>query len=233
MHMTHTQLLIDLWLSPTSIDEELFLQCLTHKSYAMDYAVWVVDHNERLEFLGDSILGAVISTLIYNNFPGLSESKLTLTKIFLVKESTLATVARNIGLGSYMRLWTGEARSGWREKDSVLSDGLESLIAFVYLQYGWKHVEQFIYDHVYALLSDEEVMPTKSPKNQLQEWVQKKYNELPIYENFEAEYDVSGDVTKFGAKVYVDGKLVAEWFGKNKKKAQEVAARHAVQKLAP
>ncbi len=223
-----THYLSSLSLDPSSIDEDLFLQTLTHKSYAMDFAMGEVDFNERLEFLGDAILWAVVAGLLFKNFNAINESQLTLSKIFLVKESTLAQVARNIGLGEVMRIGTGEERSGGRDKDSVLSDGLEALIAFIYLQYGRESVEDFIEDHIYVLLWNELVMPQKSFKNQLQELIQKHHNETPKYEDIPLETDKYGDVTKFGSKVTVLGTYVCTWEGKNKKRAQEAWAQIAM-----
>ena len=229
--MTNNKFLTSLWLPSTSVDEELLLQTLTHKSYAMDYPVGQVDFNERLEFLGDAILGAVVGRLLFDNFPDIKESQLTLSKIFLVKESTLAKVARNIWLGEVMRIGTGQERSGGRDKDSVLSDGLEALIAFISLQYGWTEVEKFIEDTIYVLLGDEPVMPQKSRKNQLQELVQKHHNEIPRYEDVALEKDASGDIKLFGSDVYVQEKLICRGTGTNKKKAQNDGARLAMELL--
>ena len=220
--------LTSLWISSTSIDEALFLQTLTHKSYAMDYPVGQVEFNERLEFLGDAVLWAVIARLLFDNFPHVQESQLTLSKIFLVKEATLAKVARNIGLGKVMRIGTWEERSGGRDKDAVLSDGLEALIAFLYLQYGRIEVEKFIETYVYALLGDEPIMPQKSRKNQLQELVQKYHNVIPRYDDIELEKDETGDVKLFGADVYVLEKLVCRGTWTNKKKAQDEWAKIAM-----
>lgn len=197
----------------------------------MDYADWVVQYNERLEFLGDAVLGAVVSWLLFTNFPDLPESHLTLSKIFLIKEHTLAIVARSLWIGAVMRLGTWEHRSGWRNKDSVLSDGLEAFIAFVYLQYWRSTVEKFIETHIYTLLADQPVAPTKSPKNMLQELVQKYHNQLPVYEMKELEYSTSWDVTIFGANVYVLGQFVCQWTWSSKKKAQEDWAKKALNLL--
>lgn len=229
--MQNKEFLTSLWLSGSSIDEELFLQTLTHKSFAMDYATWEVEYNERLEFMGDAILWAVIAKLLFDNFPDLHESELTLSKIFLVKETTLAKVARNIGLGDVMRIWTGEERSWWRDKESVLSDWLEALIAFIYIQYWRPTVEEFITMHVYTLLWDEAIMPQKSWKNQLQELVQKYHNEIPIYEDIELEIDDTGDVKLFWADVYVLNTLICRWTWTNKKKAQDQWAMKAMDLL--
>ncbi len=229
--MNNIDFLNSLWLPTSSLDEELLWQALTHKSYAMDYPIGTVAHNERLEFLGDSVLGAVVARLLYDHFPDITESQLTLSKIFLVKESTLAKVARNIGLGEVIRIGVGETRSGWADKDSVLSDGLEALIAYIYMQYGWDEVEQFITRYIYTLLWDEPAMPTKSRKNLLQELIQKYHNETPRYDMVELEFASSGDVTLFGADVYVLDQLVCRGTGTNKKKAQEDGAEQAMEKL--
>lgn len=194
----------------------------------MDYPTGEVTHNERLEFLGDSILGAVVARLLYDQFADITEAQLTLSKIFLVREQTLATVARNIGLWEVIRIGTWESRSGGADKDSVLSDGLEALIAYIYLQYGRETVEQFITNHIYVLLWDEPVMPQKSWKNQLQELIQRYHNEIPRYENIELETNTSGDVTLFGSDVYVLDQLVCRGTGTNKKKAQEDGAMQAM-----
>jgi len=229
--MTNLEFLDSLGLPTSSVNEELLWQALTHKSFAMDYAMGEVEFNERLEFLGDAILWAVIARLLYQEYPDVDESQLTLSKIFLVKESTLAQVAKNIGLWDIIKVGTGEERSGGREKASVLSDGLEALLAFVYLQYGREQVELFIHTHIYVLLWHEPVMPQKSWKNQLQELVQKHHNETPTYEDIELEVDASGDVKLFGAKVYVMDTYVCQWEGKNKKRAQENWARIAMEML--
>ncbi len=226
-----TEYIETLWFDATSIDEVLLTQTLTHKSYAMDFPDGEVTHNERLEFLWDSLLWAVIAWLLFKDFPDLAESHLTLSKIFLVKEHTLAEVARKINLWSVMRLWTWEERSGGRNKDAVLSDGLEAFIAFIYLQYGRTAVESFIEKHIYSILGKQPVMPTKSWKNQLQELVQKYHNELPIYIDHELIKDKSGDVKVFWSDVIVLWKLVCQWEGKNKKRAQENGAMKAMEKL--
>lgn len=228
---TNTTFLSSLSLPTSSIDEELLLQSLTHKSYAMDYADGVVKFNERLEFLGDSILWAVIARLLYDQFSDVQESQLTLSKIFLVKEKTLADVARKIWLGDVMRLGAWEARSWGSDKDSVLSDWLEAFIAYVYLQYWRSEVESFIKKHIYSVLGDQPRMPAKSWKNQLQELVQKYHNELPIYKDIELEIDSSGDVKLFGADIYVLGEYVCQWTWTNKKKAQEDGAMKAMETL--
>jgi ribonuclease III len=92
-------------------------------------------HQERLEFLGDAILGACIATKLFQEFPDRPESELTIAKIHLVREEMLAKVARKMELGSYIRLGSGEGRSGGASKDVILADGFESLIAYIYLQF--------------------------------------------------------------------------------------------------
>lgn len=135
--------LASLGLSHDRHDMRLLTTALTHKTYAMDFKD-PKPHQERLEFLGDAILGACIATKLYESFPDLPESQLTIAKIHLVREEMLATVARKMNLGTYLRLGSGEGRSGGANKDVILADGLESLIAYVYLQYGWQETYDFI-----------------------------------------------------------------------------------------
>jgi ribonuclease-3 len=101
-------------------------------------------HQERLEFLGDAILGAIIASQLYTTYHDKAESHLTIAKIHLVREEMLAKVARTIGLGNHLRLGSGETRSGGAAKDVILADGLESLIAYIYLQFGWQETFDFV-----------------------------------------------------------------------------------------
>ncbi len=229
--MTNLEFLKSLWLATSSINEELLQQALTHKSFATDFPAGQVPFNERLEFLGDSILGAAISRLLFDDFPDLAESKLSLSRSFLVRESSLTIVAKNINLWSVVRIWVWETRSGGIDKPAILSDTLEALIAFIYLQYGRETIEEFVKKHVYVLLSDEAKMTTKSSKNRLQELVQKYHNEIPKYVDEWLETDASGDIKLFGSKVYVLGEFVCEGTWVNKQTAQKQAASKALEML--
>ncbi len=216
---------------PKEYNKDLALQTLTHKSFAMDAPDNNIPFNERLEFLWDSILGAVIASMLYERFPNIPESQLTLSKIYLVKEATLADAARSIRLWKIVRIGIWEKRSWGADKDSVLSDTLEALIAFIYLEFGRKEVEKFIAAHIYSRLGDSPIMPQKSAKNRLQELVQKYYNEIPRYESVILKKNASGDIKLFGANVSVRRTYICQWSWRNKKKAEEQAAKEALNLL--
>lgn len=205
----------------------LLQQALTHKTYAMDFKQ-PKPHQERLEFLGDAILGACIASKLYEEFPELAESKLTIAKIHLVREEMLAKVAKNIKLGSYLRLGSGEGRSGGAEKAVILADGLESLIAYIYLVFWRQEAYNFVIRRIRPEFPGfEEYGVSKSYKNLLQERAQRMYKELPVYVDIEASVEASGNITSFQTQVFVRGELLATAHAQNKKKAQEEAAEIA------
>jgi len=206
---------------------DLLLTAFIHKTYAADFRESAqVPHNERLEFLWDSILWSCVAQMLFEEFPEHPESQLTLSKIYLVKETTLADIARSIDLGSYMFLWKWEERSWWRDKNSVLSDWLEALIAYIYLVSWNATVKKFIKDHVMSVLN-EKPLPSKSYKSKMQELCQKLHKELPVYEIVEKEVEQSGNVLLYEATVSVQ--WINKWigYGPSKKKAQEDAAEKA------
>ncbi len=212
-------------------NKELLLVALTHKTYAMDFKE-PKPHQERLEFLWDAILWACIASKLYQEFPDIAESQLTIAKIHLVREEMLAKVARKIGLWNFLRLGSGEARSGGAEKDVILADGLESLIAYIYLQFG----RQKSYDVIMRRIWQEfpgfsEQWVNKSYKNLLQERVQKYHKELPVYVDTEASAEANGNITSFQSEVFIQGVSYGVAIAQNKKKAQEEVAKMAMEKL--
>ena len=214
-----------LWVTVDQIqNEELLLQTFVHKSFSADYKD-TRNHNERLEFVGDGILWAVINKLLFINNPKMPESELTLYKIALVREEILAEVARDIHLDTILLISRGEERSEGRKKDSILSDGLEALIWFIYVELGTNEVEQFILKYVYSKFAGLQTVSVKSYKTMVQELVQKEQKIIPEYIDTEAEVDGKGNVLKYKSDLYLASVKKAEWFGTNKKKAQEDAAK--------
>jgi len=198
-----------------------------HKSYSADFRdSAAVPHNERLEFLWDSVLWCVIAEFLYNDYPENAESKLTLAKIALVQEKTLAQAARDMGLGEYIFLWKGEKKSWWADKNSVLSDWLEALIGYIYLVVWMDGARDFVRATVYPYV-DKAIVPLKSHKSAFQEMVQKHIKEIPVYEEEAIEVEPSWNVLVYQSKVFVQWKLIAEWTWPSKKKAQEAAAKEA------
>src|ERR1700757_327641 len=125
-------------------DPERLTRALTHKSYANERRETSSSHNERLEFLGDTVLGFVIGELIYRSFPNLQEGALSKIKAHLVSAATLSAKGRALGIGRFLRMGAGEARSGGAEKLSLLADGFEAIVAAIYLDGGLSAAEAFL-----------------------------------------------------------------------------------------
>lgn len=216
----------NLWIAVEKIQNEHdFLQAFVHKSFAADFKeIW--DHNERLEFLWDGVLGAVICKLLFKNHPELQESGMTLYKIALVKEETLAIVARNIKLDEQIRISKWEEKMQWRKKDAILSDALESLIWYIFEDLWYDEAEKFVEKYVYSMYDVVDKNPVKSYKTMVQEYVQHNTKQTPVYIDFEEVKDSKWNVTKYRSDLTVSWKKVSEWFGTNKKKAQEDAAKN-------
>jgi ribonuclease III len=154
---------------------KLLVQALTHRSFSSD-------HNERIEFLGDSVLNLAVAGLLYEQLSELPEGDLSRVRANLVKQDTLHQVAVSLGLPDMLRLGEGEAKSGGQKRPSILADALEALIGAVYLDAGFEAASSL----VRRLFKDVEInaqMPAigKDPKTELQEWLQGRKMNLPIY----------------------------------------------------
>jgi len=154
---------------------QLLQRALTHRSYAPE-------HNERMEFLGDSILGCVIAKHLYCNYPQLSEGELSRLRSSLVREETLVILAQQIGLGSYLRLGEGELKSGGFRRPSILADAMEALFGAVLLDSGFNEAEQAVLRLYVPYLETIDVQTLgKDAKTLLQEYLQGKRLPLPMY----------------------------------------------------
>lgn len=211
-------------------DEELMMLACIHKSYAADFKD-TFTHNERLEFVGDGILGAIINKLLFLNHPQMPESELTLYKIALVREEILAEVAKDIKLNEIVFISKGEEKNQGRQKDSILSDALEALIGYLYIDLGFDATEQFVTRYIYSKLPGIEKSPVKSYKTMIQEYIQKEHKIIPEYRDSEETIDEKGNVVVYKSEIYVLGKKISEWLGSNKKKAQEEAAKNYVKNI--
>ncbi len=154
---------------------KLLVQALTHRSFS-------ADHNERIEFLGDSVLNLAVAGLLYERLSDLPEGDLSRVRANLVKQDTLHQVAMSLGLPDMLRLGEGEARSGGQKRPSILADAVEALIGAVYLDAGFDVASSL----VRRLFKDVQInaqMPAigKDPKTELQEWLQGRKMSLPIY----------------------------------------------------
>jgi ribonuclease-3 len=166
--------LLELHLGHSFADRELLARALTHRSCGGR-------DNERLEFLGDAVLGLVIAHELYRRLPHAEEGQLTRLRAMLVNEDSLADIAVTLALGNHLRLGSGELKSGGFRRPSILADALEALLGAVYLEAGLDTVRALIL-RLYALRLDE--LPTrivKDPKTRLQEWLQSRAHERPQY----------------------------------------------------
>ena len=154
---------------------KLLAQALTHRSFS-------AEHNERLEFLGDSVLNLAVAALLYDRLGGVAEGDLSRVRANLVKQETLHQLALGLGLPDVLRLGEGEARSGGHRRPSILADALEAVIGAVHLDAGYPAAEAL----VHRLYEDVQITPSmqaaaKDPKTELQEWLQGRRMQLPVY----------------------------------------------------
>lgn len=208
----------------------LLQNALTHSSYANERWHDGLLSNERLEFLGDSILGMTVANHLYRNFPDRPEGELTRMRADMVCETTLAAVANRIGLGRHLLLGHGEEQGGGRKRASILADAVESIIAACYLDGGFESAAQFIRTFI---LCDVPVKQLHNVdyKTTLQELVQRKKDQILVYA-LTSESGPDHD-KQFRVAVSLNGKTVGEGIGRSKKKAEQEAARMAIEKLFP
>ncbi len=220
---------IQLRLSHTFKDEDLLKRALTHRSYANENKN--TSHNERLEFLGDAVLGLVVSEHLMKICPDSAEGDLSRLRAAVVSEPALASVAREIGLGEFLLLGKGEDQSGGRNKDSLLADSLEALIAAVYLDAGKDAAEAFVIRIFDAVITKTCSIGTSLDyKTSLQEICQERLKQLPEYR---VVSETGPDHQKeFEIEVWINGQLSGRGIGKSKKEAEQGAAKEALAMLA-
>lgn len=211
-------------------DKRLLLNALTHKSYHHENPDETHGFNERLEFLGDAVLGLAISHMLFLDESRLTESSMSKMKSCLVNESILFELASNTSLGEYLRLGKGEELTGGRAKKSVLSDAMEALFGAVFLDSDYNTVKSLLLrlytQKLHDVISKKEGYDFKS---ELQEKIQSIYGALPEYMVVKEEGEEHGKI--FTVEVYVKGVLYGIARGKSKKDAQMLAAKEALAKL--
>lgn len=214
---------------PTFRDQSLFLQAFTHRSYLNENPNKKLASNERLEFLGDSILSFVVSNHLYRNFARLPEGDLTNLRSLLVQAKTLAIISRELGFGSFLKLSRGEDEGGGRENNTILSNTYEAFIGALFFDQGLAKTEKFIHKTVLAKISElTKKRSLKDDKSLLQELVQERRIPAPIYEIIKSE---GPDHAKlFTVGVFIDGKLSATAIGRSKTEAEKEAAKKALEK---
>jgi ribonuclease-3 len=205
------------------ISPELFELALTHRSFA--YENGGLGHNERLEFLGDSILGQAVTVMLYNENPDLDEGELAKRRASLVSSVALAEVARSIGLGAHIRLGKGEELTGGRDKSSILADTVEAIIGAAYLDLGGDKATTLVLRLILPLLENPERFgAAMDPKTSLQELAARLGRGLPSYQVTDSGPDHS---KRFHASVLLGKDVIATGDGSSKKQAEMAAALDA------
>lgn len=205
-------------------DPSLLNEALTHSSYANEHGKTRVDCNERLEFLGDAVLSAVVARHLYLTCPNVEEGELTKNRAALVCEASLAVFAREIELGKHILLGKGESKSHGEERDSILSDCFEAVIAAIYLDGGMDAASKFITRHV---LQEKLAADTaRDYKSELQEVIQQNPEERITYKHV-GESGPDHDKT-FTVEVWLNSNVIASASGHSKKQAEQNAAAEAL-----
>ncbi len=207
-------------------DKSLIITALTHSSYANEHRC---QSNERLEFIGDSVLGMVVAMHLYRTFPNLPEGKMTRMRAELVCEQSLWEVADKLCFGENLRLGKGEALTGGRERHSILADCVEAVIAALYIDGGFEVAKSFVDIHILSKLDSVGTLPTGDCKTRLQELVQRSPGASLCYEMLS---ESGPDHMKvFCAAVYLNGEMIGKGQGRTKKEAEQNAAARALEEL--
>ena len=213
------------------IDESpYFKTAFTHRSF-LNESTEVKESNERLEFLGDSVLSVIVSTHLFKIRPNDAEGDLTNLRSYIVKTGSLAKAAQKLDLGSFLRLSKGEEMGGGRENTQLLANTYEALLGAIYLTDGIDKAQVFVFDTLLPLFEKELLSgPPKDAKSSLQELAQTKTKQSPKYKILST---VGPDHAKeFKVGVYLQGNQIGEGVGLSKQIAEEAAATHALEYLS-
>jgi len=209
---------------------ELLNAALTHQTYVFEHPQEDLENNQRLEFLGDSILNFLVAEELYKRYPFSNEGELSKKRALLVCEPTLFALAEKIGLGEYLLLGKGEKLAGGAKRSSILADAFEAFLAAIYLEFGLEKTRDFLLKQLNPFLeASNELSGYSDYKTDLQEFVQKEYGKNVTYKIVK-ESGPDHD-KRFVAATSLDGVLLSTGEGKSKKDAQQKAAAKALLKL--
>ncbi len=208
----------------------LLMEAFMHRSYLNENPAISLQSNERLEFLGDAIIGFIITERLFREFPQLNEGEMTRLRSQIVCQEGLSALARQMNLGKYLLLSKGESLTGGRDRDSNLARTFEAFTGAIYLDQGLPSVKDFLFgkiitQEIIALMTSE----TFDFKSRLQEYTQAKYQLTPVYETIR-EKGPPHD-RNFVVEVKAGEKVIGKGQGKSKKKAEEAAAMYALKKF--
>ncbi len=215
---------------PTFNDSKLLEKVFIHRSFLNESGGRDLESNERLEFLGDSILSFVVSSHIFRQYEDLKEGQLTSIRSVLTNTETLYEISKVMGLGEHLKLSKGEESSGGRQNKTLLANTLEALIGGIYIDQGIEQARKFIEENIIS--QSEQIIGAqglKDAKSALQEKIQEKHKESPEYRVIAEEGPDHNKSYTIG--VYMGEKLLAEGIGSSKQDAEKAAARAALENL--
>jgi len=211
-------------------DKGLLLEAVTHRSFHHENPGMASSYNERLEFLGDSVLGLVVVEHLFKSEKYYSESTMSKIKSYLVKEAILSDVAAGLALGEYLRLGRGEKETGGRGKKSILADAMEAVLGAIYMDGGYERARELtlrlLREKIDAAVSSEQFFDFKTD---LQEESQIRFGVLPRYATVKQEGEEHKKI--FTVEVYIKGERLGSGIGRSKKEAETVAAKEALSKI--
>lgn len=209
-------------------DKQLLRQAFVHRSYLNENKSSVLEHNERLEFLGDAVLELVVTEYLFKKFPGKPEGELTAYRSALVNANTLASVAEKIHINDFLLLSKGESKDSGRARQVIMANAMESIIGAIFLDSGYVAAEKFVAQHILSLT--EQIIEQGSfidSKSLFQEKAQENTGITPSYNTLNEEGPDHSKVFTIG--VYLETELVVEGTGKSKQEAEQSAAQKALQ----
>ncbi|MEX2028535.1 MAG: ribonuclease III, partial [Candidatus Curtissbacteria bacterium] len=210
-------------------NQDLLRTAFIHRSYLNEHKDFKGDSNERLEFLGDSVLSLLVSQFLFRELPKSTEGELTQLRASLVRTETLATLSQNLTLGQYLFLAKGEEESGGRDSRTILANTFESLIGAIFLDQGIDQAQKFIEKNILSSWRKLAQAAATDNKSKLQEILQRKYHLSPTYKLIKTwgpDHDRS-----FEVGVYKKEELLGSGLGKNKQTAAQSAAENAIARL--
>lgn len=209
-------------------NKNIYINALTHESFCYEHDKDLNLSYEKLEFLGDSVLGLIISNFLYKNYPKLKVGDISKCKSRIVNADNLLDNAKKLRLGKYLFLGRGEEASGGRRRNSILSDSFEALIGALYLDLGLPSAEKIVL-YYYKNIIKKSIKNDFDYKSALQEKIQAEYKELPHYKTLKEAGPAHNK--KFEVAVYHNRELLGKGCGPNKKEAEQEAAREALEKI--
>ncbi len=211
-------------------DKKLFLLAFVHRSFFNEHRDLVEQHNERLEFLGDSVLGLMISDYLYTYLPKSPEGELSHLRSQIVEAGRCVQFVHQLGIAQEVLLGRGEKMNDGRGRETILADLFEALIGAIYLDGGLDAVKQFFFRHFAEEIAQLLSTPLRNWKAELQDYSQKKYQKPPVYRVLKEEGPDHSKV--FFVVALIDERQVGEGTGSSKKEAEQAAAENALKRLA-